>query len=105
MSRIQHVFGKALVGAALALSVALPLGAAATGLPRDVIYNFTCGPEGAISYAGLIRDAAGNFYGTTTGAFCPGGGSALSSSSPRSARRPRSTSSRAEATADYPEAN
>jgi len=59
MSRIQQVFGKALVGAALALSAALPLGAAAKGMPTDVIYNFTFGAKGMFPTAGLIRDAAG----------------------------------------------
>ncbi len=65
MSRIPYGFGKALAGAALALSIALPVGAAERR--ADIIYNFTGGADGADPYPGLIRDAAGNFYGTTTG--------------------------------------
>jgi uncharacterized repeat protein (TIGR03803 family) len=32
---------------------------------ETVLYTFTGGADGCCSYAGLIRDAAGNFYGTT----------------------------------------
>ncbi len=76
MSRIQQVFGKALLGAALALSVAVPLRAAAGRMPTDVIYNFTGGAEGGRPEGGLIRDTAGNFYGTTSvggSSNCPSG--------------------------------
>ncbi|MGI8839890.1 MAG: choice-of-anchor tandem repeat GloVer-containing protein [Caulobacteraceae bacterium] len=71
MSRIQQVFGKTLVGAALAVSVAVPLGAAGAPQPRDVFYNFTGSPGGFAPDGRLIRDAAGNFYGVT---FYGGGG-------------------------------
>ncbi len=64
MSRFQRAFGMALLGAALALSAALPLGAAAAPRPVDIIYNFTAGADGASPGGGLIRDTAGNFYGT-----------------------------------------
>ena len=30
-----------------------------------MLYNFTGGADGRLPYAGLIRDSAGNFYGTT----------------------------------------
>ncbi len=67
MARTQRIFGKALVGAALALSVTLPLAAAAAPRPRDVIFNFNGGGRaGGVPTGGLIRDAAGNFYGTTS---------------------------------------
>ncbi len=85
MLRIQRVFGKALVGAALALSVSVPLGAAAGGMPTDVIYNFTGGAEGGTPQAGLIKDTAGNFYGTTSGggsSNCPFGCGAVFKVSP-----------------------
>ncbi len=85
MSRIQRIFAKALVGAALALSVAVPLGAAAQGMPRDVIYNFTGGAEGARPAAGLIMDTAGNFYGTASfggSSNCPIGCGAVFKLSP-----------------------
>ena len=32
---------------------------------ETVLYSFTGGADGANPYAGVIRDAAGNFYGTT----------------------------------------
>jgi len=31
---------------------------------ETVLYSFS-GPDGSLPYAGLIRDSAGNFYGTT----------------------------------------
>ncbi len=34
---------------------------------ETVLYTFTGYPDGAHPYAGLVRDAAGNFYGTTYG--------------------------------------
>jgi uncharacterized repeat protein (TIGR03803 family) len=33
---------------------------------ETVLYNFTGGNDGAYPYAGLVRDSAGNFYGTAT---------------------------------------
>jgi len=44
---------------------------------ETVLYNFCSAPncsDGAAPYAGLIRDAAGNFYGTTSGGGASGGG-------------------------------
>ena len=43
----------------------------------NVLYSFTGGGDGALPFAGLIADAAGNLYGTTAGGgantSCPGG--------------------------------
>jgi len=33
----------------------------------SVLHNFTGGPDGGAPYAGVIRDPAGNLYGTATG--------------------------------------
>jgi uncharacterized repeat protein (TIGR03803 family) len=32
---------------------------------ETVLYNFTCGKDGGSSYGGVVRDKAGNLYGTT----------------------------------------
>jgi uncharacterized repeat protein (TIGR03803 family) len=34
---------------------------------ETVLYSFTCGADGSVPVAGLIRDAEGNVYGTTSG--------------------------------------
>lgn len=39
---------------------------------HTVLYSFTGGADGRNPYAGLIRDAAGNLYGTTAGGFVDG---------------------------------
>jgi uncharacterized repeat protein (TIGR03803 family) len=38
----------------------------------NVLYSFTGGSDGALPFAGLIADAAGNLYGTTIGGDGPG---------------------------------
>jgi uncharacterized repeat protein (TIGR03803 family) len=58
------------VSSALTLVVSLGSGLAATQSARAqtfaVLYNFTGGTDGEYSHAGLVRDNAGNLYGTTT---------------------------------------
>jgi uncharacterized repeat protein (TIGR03803 family) len=51
----------------LASATAIPLSAAqATETPVRVLHSFTGAPDGALPYVGVIRDNAGNLYGTTT---------------------------------------
>jgi uncharacterized repeat protein (TIGR03803 family) len=41
---------------------------------KTLLYNFSCGADGAGPAAGVIRDAQGNLYGTTTGGGAYGAG-------------------------------
>ncbi len=45
-----------------------------TSKQETVLYNFTDGKDGAVPFAGLIRDASGNLYGTTFSGGAPGYG-------------------------------
>src|SRR5208337_5516334 len=59
-------------GAALALAIMLVAAVVATGSAQaqtytyGVLYTFTGSPDGEAPYAGLVRDAQGNLYGTTS---------------------------------------
>ncbi len=44
----------------------LPPGAGQTGWTQTVLYSFLGGADGSNPTGGLVRDAAGNLYGTTT---------------------------------------
>jgi uncharacterized repeat protein (TIGR03803 family) len=61
--------GSGTASAALSLAVVLVLGVVTTRSVQaqtfTVLYKFTGPPDGASPYAGLVRDAAGNLYGTT----------------------------------------
>jgi uncharacterized repeat protein (TIGR03803 family) len=39
---------------------------------EKVLYSFTCGADGGNPITGVMRDSAGNLYGTTTYGFCCG---------------------------------
>jgi len=51
---------------------------------ETVLYSFTGGADGATPHGGVIRDSAGNFYGTTDA-----GGAAVRPNSENSIRRGR----------------
>ena len=60
--------GKQWWSCALALAILLGLVAlprSARGQTHTVLYSFKGGADGAYPQAGVIRDAAGNLYGTT----------------------------------------
>jgi uncharacterized repeat protein (TIGR03803 family) len=61
--------GLGVAGAALTFVAVFALGMAATpsawAQTLTTLHQFTGYPDGANSYAGLVRDAAGNLYGTT----------------------------------------
>jgi uncharacterized repeat protein (TIGR03803 family) len=71
-NRLQQPISKICLGAAsaaLTLVVVLAAGAVTTQSAQaqtfSVLYAFTGGADGGTSFAGLIRDGAGNLYGTT----------------------------------------
>jgi uncharacterized repeat protein (TIGR03803 family) len=55
--------GKLIFGAACALAMILPFGAAEAGYA--VLHSFAAGSDGQYPQAGVVRDSAGNLYGTT----------------------------------------
>jgi uncharacterized repeat protein (TIGR03803 family) len=54
------------VSVALALAIVLVPAVAAQAQTFNVLYSFTGGLDGGYPYAGLIRDARGNLYGTAS---------------------------------------
>jgi uncharacterized repeat protein (TIGR03803 family) len=63
------VFAKSLA----ALAVLLPCAGAYAGRTEHILYAFA-GNDGALPYAGLVADKAGNLYGATLGGGANGGG-------------------------------
>src|SRR5260370_1379392 len=81
MERSNHAIrtldacGKHILAAAAALAVLASFGTAHARF--RVLYSFGAGNDGVFPYAGLIKDSAGNLYGTTYeggGAGCGGSG-------------------------------
>jgi uncharacterized repeat protein (TIGR03803 family) len=64
-----------IAAAFLALTLATGAATGARAQTFTVLYNFTNAPDGIFPFAGLLIDAAGNFYGTTEagGLFFNGG--------------------------------
>jgi uncharacterized repeat protein (TIGR03803 family) len=76
-------FAKQMFIPSIALAVVISLGGSATQPAQaqtfTLLYTFTGAPDGANPIAGLVQDAAGNFYGTTqqggiTGGLCANSG-------------------------------
>jgi uncharacterized repeat protein (TIGR03803 family) len=65
-----NLYGTTNGGGTAGLGVVYKLNA--TG-QETVLYSFPGGPEGAFPFAGVIRDGAGNFYGTTADGGGPAG--------------------------------
>jgi uncharacterized repeat protein (TIGR03803 family) len=57
-----NLYGTTLVGGAAGAGVVFKVSA---GGHQTVLYSFTGGADGRLPYGGLIRDSAGNLYGTT----------------------------------------
>jgi len=69
-----NLFGTTAVGGAYRWGTVFELDSSGT---ETVLYNFADGPDGAVPSSGLVEDAAGNLYGTTSygGNLNCGGGS------------------------------
>jgi uncharacterized repeat protein (TIGR03803 family) len=65
ISRIGRRAARAALALAVVLAPAIVATPSASAQSFSVIYSFTGGSDGANPSAGLIQDAAGNFYGTT----------------------------------------
>ena len=59
-----NLYGTTAIGGAFGSGVVFKIDS--TG-KETVLYNFTGGADGGFPHAGLVRDAGGNLYGTTTG--------------------------------------
>jgi uncharacterized repeat protein (TIGR03803 family) len=61
----------------VALVLATPAATWAQAQTFTVLHSFTNSPDGAFPFAGLLRDAVGNIYGTTDGGGASGFGTAF----------------------------
>jgi uncharacterized repeat protein (TIGR03803 family) len=71
MDPTGNMFGTTNAGGAAAAGTVFKVGRYGK---ETVLYSFTGGTDGANPVAALVRDAAGNFYGTTTGGGSNGNG-------------------------------
>jgi uncharacterized repeat protein (TIGR03803 family) len=74
LSRIRRLAASAALAFPVVLVPALVANQLAQAQTFTVLYSFTGMPDGANPYAGLIRDAAGNLYGTTSSGGMSDGG-------------------------------
>ena len=69
------IFGVATIGGAYGQGVVFKLTAGANGkFKQDTLYSFRGEPDAGFPYGGLVRDAAGNLYGTSYYAGAHGDG-------------------------------
>ena len=61
-----NIYGTTAGGGAHGEGVVFALTSSGTGWTESVLYSFAGGNDGAAPYSGVIFDAAGNLYGTTT---------------------------------------
>lgn len=66
-----NLYGTAQVGGSSGAGVVFKIDASGN---ETVLYGFTGGADGGYPIAGVIRDSAGNFYGTTNGGGASGAG-------------------------------
>ena len=66
MFRMPDIAGKLLFGSVLILAALLPSESVCARSKEVMLYSFKGGNDGALPQAGLIVDASGNLYGTTT---------------------------------------
>jgi uncharacterized repeat protein (TIGR03803 family) len=64
--RAGNLYGTTIGGGAHGAGVIFKLIPCDSGYEYKLLYSFTGGADGGLPYARLIRDAAGNLYGTTT---------------------------------------
>jgi len=60
-----NLYGTTVTGGAKNKGAVFELSPAATGWSERVLYSFRSGNDGALPYAGLVFDPAGNLYGAT----------------------------------------
>jgi uncharacterized repeat protein (TIGR03803 family) len=61
-----NIYGTTAAGGANGQGVVFELSPSSGGWTKSVLYNFAGGRDGSAPYSGVIFDAAGNLYGTTT---------------------------------------
>jgi uncharacterized repeat protein (TIGR03803 family) len=69
-----HIYGTTGAGGAYSGGTVYELSRGRTGWSETVLYNFGQVGDGAVPYAGVIRDSAGNLYGTTSAGGAKGDG-------------------------------
>jgi uncharacterized repeat protein (TIGR03803 family) len=66
MDSSGNLFGTTTYGGTDSVGTVFELSPSGSTWTQKVLYNFTGGTDGGVPYAGLIEDASGNLYGTTS---------------------------------------